>query len=141
MARDEFTGFTDGGDAIPTESGEHDHDEYVPIAEPDVIITAVHSFKPLQPADDPPFRTISQVWVENLNADLLDGQHASEFAPIGVIVDLEARITALEAELAKLDESNELLRRILAEVTKQSVQLGEATDVRPTDEDVKEVWQ
>ena len=52
-----------------------------------------------------------------------------------------ARLLILEAEVAKMDEANELLRRILAEVTKQSVQLGEATDVRPTDGDIKEVWQ
>jgi len=129
-------------DAAPSDYADVDHGhDYVPIESPNVDITAVHSFKPRQPIDDPPFKTISQVWVENLNADLLDGQHASEFAGVEIIIDLEARITALEAELAKIEESNELLRRILAEVTKQSVQLAEATDVRPTDEDVKEVWQ
>jgi len=58
-----------------------------------------------------------------------------------VVSALEDRILVLEAELTKMDEANELLRRILAEVTKQSIQLGEATNVRPTDQDVKEVWQ
>lgn len=120
---------------------DHGHDEYVPIVSPEVNIKAVHTFSPDLPFDDPPFRTISSVLIENLNADLLDGQHAEEFTGVEVTLSLEARIEILEEELAKITETNELLRRILAEVTKQRISLGEATDVRPTDEDVKEVWQ
>lgn len=55
--------------------------------------------------------------------------------------NLEARVSELEAELTRLNETNELLRRILAEVTKQRIIVSETANERITDEDVKEVWQ
>lgn len=122
-----------------SESG-HGHD-YVPIEEPDINITAVHNFMPVRHQDNPPFRTNSRVLVSNLNSDLLDGQHADEFVEADVFDLLVIRVEVLEGELSKLIETNELLRRILAEVTKQRIALGEATDTHLTDEDVKEVWQ
>lgn len=130
-----------GPSSAPAEYADIDHGhDYVPITAPNVDIAAIHTFRP-RFADSPPFNTISDGLVENLNADLLDGFHATYFATDASIVALELRVAALEVELAKLTETNDLLRRILAEVTKQRISLGEATDTRLTDEDVKEVWQ
>jgi hypothetical protein len=97
------------------------------------------------PTSLPEYLTVEdfEEWLESYYEEHThDHDHEIEFPDYDEIFEgIYARLEILEAELAKADETNELLRRILAEVTKQSVQLGEATDVRPTDEDVKEVWQ
>lgn len=82
-------------------------------------------------------------WLESIYTEHThDNDHEHEFPDYDEIFEgIYARLELLEAEVAKMDEANELLRRILAEVTKQRISLSEATDVRPTDEDVKEVWQ
>lgn len=93
----------------------------------------------------PAYLTVAdfEEWLESFYTDHNhDHEHEIVFPDYSEIFEgIYARLTILEAELAKLDEANELLRRILAEVTKQRISLGEATDVRLTDEDVKEVWQ
>jgi len=98
-----------------------------------------------EPTALPEYLTVAdfEEWLESLYLDHThDHEHEIEHPDYSEEFEgIYARLAILEAELAKMDEANELLRRILAEVTKQRVQLGEATDVRPTNEDVKEVWQ